>query len=106
MRFSSRTGRWVGKTRRSDGYLPDPYGPNSPDFAERHREHVTTLPGGLVRIDLGQPVGPRQPSRKAPKQVRQAPVANAPMPPPPPSAPSPSPWRAIDEAEQTRARKE
>ncbi len=42
---------------------PDPYSPSSPAYAERHRETFTALPGGMVRVDLGEPVHekPRQP---------------------------------------------
>jgi hypothetical protein len=34
---------------------PDPYGPGSPNYAERNRESVTELPNGLVRVDIGEP---------------------------------------------------
>lgn len=32
---------------------PDPYAPDSPDYALRTREQVMELPGGLVRVDYG-----------------------------------------------------
>lgn len=32
-----------------------PSRPGTPDYAERHREFVVQLPGGLTRIDLGEP---------------------------------------------------
>jgi hypothetical protein len=35
---------------------PDPYAPTSPHFAERHRETITALPGGMVRVDVGKPI--------------------------------------------------
>lgn len=35
---------------------PNPYSLGSQDFAERHRVTETPLPGGLVRVDLGEPI--------------------------------------------------
>lgn len=34
---------------------PDPYGPGSPNYAERNRVGVIELPNGLLRFDLGEP---------------------------------------------------
>jgi len=34
---------------------PDMYSPESPGFTERNRKHVTELPGGLIRLDIGEP---------------------------------------------------
>lgn len=50
--FSSRLGRWVSRDRRIV-VRPDPYDPSSPDYAARNREHVTPMPGGMVRVDMG-----------------------------------------------------
>jgi hypothetical protein len=46
-RYSVRTGRWYGRGR---DYPPRPLPP--PD----DRQWRTELPGGLVRIDMGEPV--------------------------------------------------
>lgn len=34
----------------------DPYRPNAPDFAERHRQHSTEIAPGLIRTDIGEPI--------------------------------------------------
>lgn len=34
----------------------DPYKPGSTDYADRHRETVTTTPDGFTRVDLGEPI--------------------------------------------------
>jgi hypothetical protein len=64
---------------------PDPYGPNSPDYNRRHRETVTTLLNGTVRVDLGDPIKPTQPSPQSePRKAEpQAPAPAAPQPEPP-----------------------
>jgi hypothetical protein len=84
MRYSPRTGRWHGKVQRPAG--PDPYSPNTPGHAERHRHHVTDMGSGLFRIDHGDapkrlpcetqpvPLG----SAKAPARPEPAPVADQP----------------------------
>lgn len=41
---------------RNQANYPDPNSPASPDYRERHTENVTELPGGFVRIDIGEPV--------------------------------------------------
>jgi hypothetical protein len=64
--------------------MPDPYGPASAGFAERHRETQTQLPNGLVRVDLGEPAHPAmkdRPSRRpAPAAPRAAPEPAPPIP--------------------------
>lgn len=51
---------WPGKRLRVDhGPAVDPYGPKTPDYAQRHRQTETELAPGMLRIDLGQPI-PRQ----------------------------------------------
>ena len=58
MRYSVRERRFYGKYRGKNVTAPNGYSPNSPGFAERNREQVTELPGGIVRIDRGAPVNP------------------------------------------------
>jgi hypothetical protein len=53
--FSSRLGRWVSRDRRVV-VGPDPYDPTSPDYAQRHRSHATEMIGGMVRVDMGEPI--------------------------------------------------
>lgn len=51
-RFSAREGRWYG--RRLDRLpMPDAYSPDSPGYAERNRQQVLTLPGGLTIVSTG-----------------------------------------------------
>lgn len=55
-RFSASEGRWYG--RQIDGApLPDPYAPDSPDYAQRNRKVEMMLPGGVLRVDYGSPAG-------------------------------------------------
>lgn len=84
------------RARQSNANLSsreDPYAPNSAAYAERHASQVTELPGGLVRIDIGEPVKrlpcERQAVRRdAPKALPLAPVE---APPAPPAAPTAAP---------------
>jgi hypothetical protein len=62
----------------------DPYSPASPDYAERHRETVTVMPDGLVRVDMGEPVHGK------PKKADLAKVPKAPAVAPEPAAEAPS----------------
>lgn len=55
-RFSRALGRWVSNRPSRNATHADPYGPHSAAYGERHAAHVTELPGGLVRVDLGEPV--------------------------------------------------
>lgn len=59
---------------------PDPYGPNSPGYAERHRESVLELPNGLLRVDIGEPVNREARERSRPKVAAAPPVAPEPAP--------------------------
>jgi hypothetical protein len=36
--------------------MADPYKPGSPAYAERHRETALDIGGGMVRIDIGEPI--------------------------------------------------
>ena len=91
MRYSSRQGRWIGRGRTNVPTGPDPYSPDSPGYADRNRETVTKLPGGMVRIDLGDPIG--APKRK-PKSQR--PASAAPVAEPTPRARPPAPPAAVN----------
>lgn len=51
-RYSSSEGRWYGR-QIDDAPTDDPYAPDSPDFAQRHRKVEMTLPCGTVRVDYG-----------------------------------------------------
>jgi hypothetical protein len=94
MRYSAREGRWYG-CRYDRPAAPDLYEPGTPDFAERNRQTVTTLPGGLVRVDLGEPSGLSKETGKTvalPKRLQRVEVELEPSaPPPPPPAPPPAP---------------
>jgi hypothetical protein len=87
-RYSAREGRWYGR-RRDRPAAPDWYAPGTPDFAERNRQTVTKLPGGLVRVDLGGPAGLSKVTGRAvalPKPVQRVeaePEPSSPAPPPP-----------------------
>jgi hypothetical protein len=95
MLFSRREGRYLSRGPRLAPSGPDPHSPNSPGYAERNRQHVTELPGGMIRIDIGEPVGPpsappRKP-RKSPKPAAPAappaePAESLPLPPLDPEA--------------------
>lgn len=77
-RYSVSEGRWYGvRFERASG--PDPYGPDAPDYHERHSETSTVLRSGIVQVDIGAPVV-RLPS----EGVRQLEKA---APPPPPQVP-------------------
>lgn len=58
MAHYSRLRGWVSRPSRPVDTGPNPYDPGSSRFAERHRETATALPGGMVRIDVGEPVKP------------------------------------------------
>lgn len=58
MAHYSRLRGWVSRPSRPVDTGPSPYDPESSRFAERHRETETALPGGLVRIDVGEPIKP------------------------------------------------
>lgn len=76
---------------------PDPYSPTSPDYAERHRQTQWSDVGGIVRIDIGEPVkrlpgeGP-QTTLSAPA-IAPAPNPAGPAPEPAPDAPPTNPAR-------------
>ena len=53
--YSRREGRWISRPKRMT-VDPDPYDSNSPGHTERHRETVTTMYNGIVRLDLGEPI--------------------------------------------------
>jgi hypothetical protein len=67
----------------------DPFRPESIAYTERHAPHVTELAGGLVRVDIGEPV------KRLPSEPQAVPVG-APNAPPPvfPGAPSVAPAAA------------
>jgi len=69
---------------------PDPYGPQSAHYAERHRESVTELPNGLVRVDIGEPVHWAARKRSRPEPT-PAPVAPEPAPAAPEATPTVQP---------------
>lgn len=58
MAHYSRSRGWISRPSRPVDTGPNPYDPDSSRFAERHRETETALPGGLVRIDVGEPIKP------------------------------------------------
>lgn len=51
MRYSVRERRWIGTRPRAA--RPDPYSPDAPGHAERHREHTWAEPSGIIRTDYG-----------------------------------------------------
>lgn len=95
MRFSRRLGRYVSRRRPPTVSYADPYAPGSADYAERNKRRMTELSGGMVRIDVGEPVK-RLPSEPSPAtlddQKALPPVTvEAPQAPPvsdPPAAPA------------------
>jgi hypothetical protein len=56
MAHYSRERGWVSRPRRPCDTGPNPYDPSSNRFKERNRQTETELPGGLVRVDVGEPV--------------------------------------------------
>jgi hypothetical protein len=54
--FSTRTGTWASRGRRPLDTGPNPYDEGSKHHAERHRVTEIKFPGGLTRIDLGEPI--------------------------------------------------
>ncbi len=56
--FSKRLGRWITGRGGSAPHMPDPFSPNSPDYAERHRETRRIILSGTLRVDIGEPVAP------------------------------------------------
>ena len=55
----------------------------SADYAERHASHVTELPSGLVRVDVGEPV------KRLACEALAVPVRTLLAPPPVPAEPQP-----------------
>ncbi len=85
--YSIRPRAWAGQPSRPVDAGPNPYDPGSRRFAERHRETETALPGGLVRVDLGEPV------KRLPCEgllLKTAKVEPSPAPPGPASDPMPT----------------
>jgi hypothetical protein len=56
MLFSRRKGRYVSRRGSPGVTYEDPYAPDSAAYAERNASHVTELSGGLVRVDIGEPI--------------------------------------------------
>jgi hypothetical protein len=56
MLFSRRQGRYVSRRGSPGVTYEDPYAPDSAAYAERNASHVTELSGGLVRVDIGEPI--------------------------------------------------
>ena len=54
--YSTRRREWVSRGPRRIVVEPNPYDPGTPGYAERNRETVTKGPGGITRIDLGEPI--------------------------------------------------
>jgi hypothetical protein len=101
MRYSVRQRRWFGRGPERRPVPPDPYSRTSKDYAERNRETVTRLPGGAIRIDKGDPIGPSAPPAKAlpaPEPTTAAPAQ--------PVAPKRASVRAaeVDELAEARSR--
>jgi len=86
MNHYSRSRRWASRSTRPVANGPDPYDPGSSRFAERHRKTETELPGGLVRVDVGEPV-----SRLPSEGLRSKAVEAEPIPAPADPAPDPLP---------------
>jgi len=75
--YSVRPRGWPAKPPRPVDTEPNPYESGSRHFAERHRATETDLPGGLVRIDMGEPI------KQLPCEAGHSkPVEAAPSPPP------------------------
>lgn len=75
MAHYSRLRGWVSRPTRPGDTGPNPYDSGSNRFAERHRETETALPGGLVRVDMGEPIK-RLPSERLQTRVAKVePVA-------------------------------
>lgn len=56
VQFRNRTQQ---QRRSRDGWsaaCDDPYKASSPDYSDRTRENVTHLPGGMIRVDIGEPI--------------------------------------------------
>jgi hypothetical protein len=88
--FSRRSGRWSG-SRPSASASPDPYAPGSPGYAERHREVVTKLPCGTLRIDGGAPIPAPGRSFRSKEPVASEQLCEpTPLPESEPSAPNPT----------------
>jgi hypothetical protein len=85
MALYSRSRGWVSRPQRPIDTGPNPYDPASRHYAERHRQSETAMAGGMVRVDVGEPV-PRLAGEPAPK-VSRAPAPVALDPEPEPSAP-------------------
>jgi len=100
MHFSRQQGRWVSRSGAARPSYPDPHDPHGPAYAERNKVHATELPGGMVRVDIGEPLK-RLPSETQPvpsvTRKAPAPVAIAPPPAAPAAAPrvAPKEHRAI-----------
>jgi hypothetical protein len=84
MRYSAKEGRWYGQNRSAAAPGPNPYSPDSPGFTERNRQTETDLGGGLIRVDMGEPIGgkvaakPQRSTRKAPATPPATPPTNLP----------------------------
>jgi|GEM_PF-4003391 len=65
---------WRGRSRTSETSYPDPYGPSSPDYRERHRLTRREVASGLVLESLGAPIG--EPVQSHAKPYDYAPEAN------------------------------
>lgn len=56
-RFSAREGRWITKAPRyAKPPIVNPYRHDSPAYAERHRETLSDIGKGMVRVDIGEPI--------------------------------------------------
>lgn len=53
--LSPRAWRGDGLHRDREASQPDPYGPGAPGYRQRTRQTRTTLPNGLIRVDIGGP---------------------------------------------------
>lgn len=73
-RYSVRTGRWYGRQSYSSSRPPPP---------GDDRQWRTEMPGGLIRIDMGQPI-PRHPDEPQAVQIDRP--AGLPDTPPQPAA--------------------
>lgn len=93
MAHYSRTRGWVSRPSRAADTGPNPYDTGSPRFAERHRETETALAGGILRIDVGEPVQPLPSEGLRPKAAKVGPVPSSAdtLAPDPLPAPEPSP---------------
>jgi hypothetical protein len=73
-RFSRSGGRWSGRSSRPQPPAVDPYAPGSARYEERHREAVTQLPCGTLRVDAGAPIAAPGRTFRTPKPRNDAPA--------------------------------